>query len=78
MTFYRAHVDKLGGHFHVRLFVAERENVTYAGIGELCMSFPEWADMKRRLNIKVTGGNQHEPDIEPRAPDPTTTQDEGC
>ncbi len=52
--YWRAHTQQYGDHIHVRLFVAENNDRTFAGIGQLTMRKPEWDDLRSRLNIEVT------------------------
>ncbi len=49
--YWRAHTDKLGDHYHVRLFVAEVPSHTFAGVGELTMRESEWDDLRKRLDL---------------------------
>lgn len=54
MMFWRAHTQSVGDHIRVRLFVSEHEDYTHAGVGELIMRQPEWDDLVKRLDIRVT------------------------
>lgn len=52
--YWKAHTQEHGPHIHVRLFVAETKERTFAGIGQLTMRRPEWEDLKTRLDLEVT------------------------
>jgi len=52
--YWRAHTQEHGPHIHVRLFVAETKERTFAGIGALTMRRPEWEDFKKRMDLEVT------------------------
>lgn len=51
---WRAHIQEVSPHIHVRLFVAQSYDHTFAGVGQLTMRRPEWFDFSSRLDLKVT------------------------
>jgi len=51
--YWRAHTQEKGAHIDVRLFVAETNETTFAGVGQLTMRRPEWEDLQKRLDLKV-------------------------
>ena len=60
--FWRAHTQEHGAHVHVRLFVAETKERTFAGVGQLTMGRPEWEDLRKRLDLEVTDRQRTEPE----------------
>ncbi len=49
--YWRAHAREHGPHTTVRLFVAEAEERTFVGVGQLTMRRPEWEDLQKRLDL---------------------------
>ncbi len=49
----RFRFQKLGGHYHVRVFTGKAKNMTFARCGELVFSEDEWNDIRNQLNSAV-------------------------
>lgn len=43
----------LGGHYHVRVFTGESDNMTFASCGQLTFDEREWDGLRNVLNSAV-------------------------
>ena len=52
--FWKAHTHQDGEYIHILLFVSEKDEGTFTGVGELTMRQPQWDDLRNRLDPKIT------------------------
>ena len=50
MTYIRIRYQKLGGHYHCRLFTTQTANGTYANCGELVFDELEFVEVREKLS----------------------------
>ncbi len=50
MTHFTLYYEKRGGHVHVRMFSAPRDNATHGKNGDLCFRESEWESFLRCFN----------------------------
>ena len=50
MTYIRIRWEKLGGHYHCRLFTSQMADGTYAKCGDLVFDEREWPEVRDKLS----------------------------
>ena len=50
MTYIRVRYEKLGGHFHCRLFTTQTQHGTYAKCGDLVFNEREFPEVQNQLS----------------------------
>ena len=50
MTYIRIRWQKLGGHYHCRVFTTQNYNGTYAKCGDLTFDEREWPEVQDKLS----------------------------
>jgi hypothetical protein len=62
MRTFRVRYQKLGGHFHTRVFSAENPRGTFAKLGELTFDEKDWASFLAQLGTGWEFIDEAEPD----------------
>lgn len=57
----RIRYQKLGGHYHCRVFTAPSENQTFAKVGELLFDERDWIDRHKFFSMRVEFINDDPP-----------------
>ena len=55
MTHFRLYVKKNPRHTHVRVFVADQEQLTHANAGSLCLHHDQWDALLDVLRPSILG-----------------------
>ncbi len=53
MKVFKVRYEKLGGHYHCRIFSGGGLNQTYARIGDITMDEDDWKDRYRLFSLLV-------------------------